>query len=204
MARLWVSELSYARSEKAIFSDINLEICSGQVLVLNGHNGAGKTSLLKVMAGLIKPDHGQILFQASEAAQPTHLHANDQAWLGDRCALKPQWTAMQNLNFLIDLRGETSHDPLHALDEFGLFAVRHDLVKTFSQGMKKRLALAALSLSARPVWFLDEPQAALDRQGIARFEQVLDRHLTRKGLAVVASHHDIAHPNALYCHLGGA
>ena len=204
MSRLWVTELSYSRSEKPIFSDLNFQITSGQVLVLTGHNGAGKTSLLKTLAGLIQPDRGQVFFQSPQDAMPRVLSADDQAWLGDRVAIKAQWSALQNLQFLSDLRSGTQSDPLNALDELGLFSVRHRLVKTFSQGMKKRLALAALSLTTRPVWLLDEPQAALDRQGIACFEKILDRHLSHHGLAVMASHHDFNHPNARLLPMGYA
>lgn len=211
MSRLWVTELSYARNEQPIFSDLNFQIRAGEVLVLSGRNGAGKTTLLKTLAGLIEPDVGGIFFQPGKhLSSPLHHH---QAWLGDRTTLKPQWTALQNLQFLVDLRGRPFHtssnnDPNHhldsllaALDFFELFKVRHQSVATFSQGMKKRLALAALSLCSAPLWLLDEPQAGLDQQGIARFEQMLDRHLSQQGLVVMASHHTFEHPNAHFLQL---
>ncbi|WP_044408519.1 heme ABC exporter ATP-binding protein CcmA [Thiomicrospira microaerophila] len=194
---LRVQGLSYARGHQLLFSDLCFEVDPGQLLLLIGHNGAGKSTLLKILAGLIEPDQGSIHFSHSIASdnhanQDNHAsQAPNQAWLGDRNALKMQWTALQNLAFLASLRPQNQLDPLKALDYFGLFAVRHQLVGRFSQGMKRRLALASLMLTSAPVWLLDEPQAALDTQGISQFEQMLDRHLEAGGIAVMAAHHAV-------------
>ncbi|UQB42340.1 heme ABC exporter ATP-binding protein CcmA [Thiomicrospira microaerophila] len=185
MARLLVQGLGYSRGHQMLFDDLSLELGAGQLLLLTGHNGAGKSTLLKLLAGLIEPDQGTILFHS-----PNDSHSN-QAWLGDRNALKLQWTALQNLEFLASLRPANHYDPFKALDYFGLFAVRHQSVSRFSQGMKRRLALASLLLTSAQLWLLDEPQAALDQQGIALFEQMLNQHLQAGGIAVMAAHHAV-------------
>jgi heme exporter protein A len=196
LTRLTVQGLQYTRGHQVLFDGLNLELEPGQLLLLTGHNGAGKSTLLKILAGLIEPDQGCIQF-SSLRSQDSNTHNNDepqlpnQAWLGDRNALKMQWTALQNLAFLASLRPQNQLDPLKALDYFGLFAVRHQLVGRFSQGMKRRLALASFMLTSAPVWLLDEPQAALDTQGISQFEQMLDRHLEGGGIAVMAAHHAV-------------
>lgn len=168
-----------------LFDDLSLELDAGQLLLLTGHNGAGKSTLLKLLAGLIEPDQGQIRFNSQNKSQL------NQAWLGDRNALKLQWTALQNIEFLASLRPSNHADPFKALDYYGLFSVRHQCVSRFSQGMKRRLALASLLLTSAEVWLLDEPQAALDQQGIVKFEQMLNQHLQAGGMAVMAAHHAV-------------
>ena len=197
MARLEVDQLAYARSQTPLFKDLSFNLHARQLLLLNGINGAGKTTLLKILAGLIEPDQGQIHFSLSDnsptrpAGKIAEPMINHQAWLGDRNALKPQWSALQNIEFLAQLRPQKPSDPLDALNYFGLFKQRHQPVKTFSQGMKRRLALASLLLSSAPLWLLDEPQAALDKQGIVLFEKMLDQHLAQGGLVVMAAHHTV-------------
>jgi heme exporter protein A len=168
-----------------LFDDLSLELDAGQLLLLTGHNGAGTSTLLKLLAGLLEPDQGKIQFNSQNSAQ------RNQAWLGDRNALKLQWTALQNLECLASLRPTNHTDPFKALNYYGLFAVRHQYVSRFSQGMKRRLALASLLLTSAEVWLLAEPQAALDQQGIERFEQMLNQHLHAGGMAVMAAHHAV-------------
>lgn len=190
LVNLLVKNLGFARNEQPIFTDLSFEVLPGKALVLAGANGAGKTTLLKILAGLIQPDQGEISY-VNQSLQPDLV-----AWLGVKNSLKLDWTALQNLEFLLSLRAGSAvqfqqDDYLTALHRFDLFAQRHQQVKKFSSGMQRRLALAALSLTQAKIWLLDEPQTALDKAGVAKFEQLLSEHLANSGLAVIASHQEI-------------
>jgi heme exporter protein A len=175
---LEASGVSFSRADQPILDRLSFRLEAGSLVRLSGRNGAGKSTLLKLLAGLLEPDQGEIRCYAPIA------------WLGDRNGLKLPWSALENLEFLADLRPRNRQNSLKALDQFGLFAQRHQPVSGFSQGMKRRLALASLSLTSAPVWLLDEPQASLDPTGVVLFENLLAQHLEQGGCAIVASHYD--------------
>lgn len=206
MPRLVVEEISYSRGSQLIIDNLSFQLARGELISITGHNGAGKTTLLKLIAGLLIPEQGLIQLCHADNGQILTPQSNHQAWLGHRNALKDTWTALENLQFLRQLRSANEFDPFKALSMVGLFKQRHTPVQTFSQGMKRRLALASLLLSDAPLWLLDEPQNSLDKEGIALFEQMLARHLENGGLAVMASHHalSLTSPNCRYLKLGSS
>lgn len=204
MPRLIAEAVSYSRGNQLVIDNVSFELAAGELLSITGHNGAGKTTLLKLIAGLLVPEQGAIKLCDTDNEQILTPQADHQAWLGHRNALKDSWTALENLQFLRQLRSPNEFDPLKALSRVELFKQRHQPVQTFSQGMKRRLALASLLLSSAPLWLLDEPQNSLDKEGIALFEQMLAAHLDAGGLAVMASHHalSLTSPNCRYLTLG--
>ena len=161
MLRLCIEGVSYARQTQPLFHQVNAEIHGGQLVLLEGANGVGKTTLLKMIGGLIEPEQGQIQLHCSEGvfSAPFPHH---QAWLGHRNALKEQLSAVENLRYLHPSIKPNERDIFAALDAYGLFAQRHRPLSTFSQGMKRRVALASLQLSDAPLWLMDEPQASLE------------------------------------------
>lgn len=204
MPRLVVEAVSYSRGSQLIIDNLSFELAAGELLSITGQNGAGKTTLLKLIAGLLVPEQGSVSLRHADNGVIFSPQADHQAWLGHRNALKDAWTGLENLQFLRQLRVANDFDPLQALSMVGLFKQRHQTVQRFSQGMKRRLALASLLLSSAPLWLLDEPQNSLDKEGIALFEQMLARHLDAGGLAVMASHHalSLTSPNCRYLTLG--
>lgn len=198
MCYLQARDLAFERDAKTIFRSVSFELNPSELLLVQGENGAGKTSLLRFIVGFLtgrglEECRATIQF-GQELNKLRPLASSDFIWLGDKNSLKPNWTALQNLKFLAALRGSfpDSSELLSALARFDLFHSRHDLVKTFSSGMQRRLALASLLVVKKDLWILDEPQLALDKQGRELFDEVLAGHLSLGRGAVVASHHPIS------------
>lgn len=180
--------LACRRGDRLLFEGLDLEVVAGRLLWLRGANGSGKTSLLRVLAGLARPAGGELVFDMPERVgggrgRPVYIgHAN---------ALKDDLTADESLRFLLHLDGVESSraERVEALRRFGLASRRDALVRTLSQGQRRRVALSRLVLStpATP-WLLDEPFDALDADGVLQLEQVLTAHVHGGGAAVVTSH----------------
>jgi len=189
-AGLGVRGLACERGGKPLFGPCNLELARGALLLVTGPNGSGKTTLLRALAGLTEANCERVQW-AGEAGDP-----GSAAWraricyAGHRTGHKDDLDAAENLALACALEGRrTSADErTQALARVGLARRTGLAVKRLSQGQKQRLTLARLALSARPLWLLDEPTSALDAEGREVFLRVLDEHLARGGVAVVATH----------------
>ena len=184
-----------------LFKALNFELRAGQLVWLRGANGSGKTSLLRVLAGLSKPDGGQLLW--NEQALTTSAEYRAQlVYMGHANALKDDLTALEALRFLTTLHGRAcSTERLEAaLRRLGVFHRRRLLVRMLSQGQRRRVALARLALEDRPgVWVLDEPFDALDDAGLALVQTLFRENLARGGRVLFTSHIPI-HPEGLALH----
>ena len=188
--RLSAHALSLARGPRRLFADLSWNLNSGQALVLRGANGSGKTSLLRVLAGLTAADAGEVRWNDRRWTPLCAGQRTASIYLGHNNALKDELTALENLDAAIAFDGvdATSSAMCGALDAAGL-AGRHQLhARQLSQGQKRRVGLARLSLSNKPLWLLDEPTNALDAEGVAFFSGILEQHLARGGVACVATH----------------
>lgn len=184
-----VSGLAVRRGERLLFEGLDLEVKAGETLLLRGPNGSGKTSLLLTLFGAIRPEAGRIEFVGGdpEAKRETAIHL-----LGHRPAVKSRLTVAENLGFWAALNGPTGEPVETALDQVGIGGLGEADAGHLSAGQTRRLALARLLVSARDIWLLDEPTAALDAQGEALVARLIDAHCERGGIAVAATHHDIA------------
>lgn len=188
------SDLGFARGQIMIFEAVNLTAKPGEVLMIRGGNGAGKTSLLRVLAGLSRASEGDFSFQMQNAkpvSGPAHGHME---WLGHGNAMKPGLTALQNLQFWSS-PSIKSVDLENALENSGLAGFEHRQQQTLSAGQRRRLALSRLWLSPHSVWYLDEPSSNLDARGVQLVENLLDAHCERGGTAIVATH-DMVRPKS--------
>lgn len=201
---LCAQNLSCIRAHRPLFKHLSFEVRSGQVLLIEGKNGAGKTSLLRILSGLRLADHGQVLWQNHPIHCANSDYRNYLSWLGHQSPLKGEQSAHENLQTLNHLTPQNSVSELQALTRVGLAKFKHKPVKQFSAGMKRRLALAKLLMSNTPLWILDEPQTSLDKSGIALFENMAQEHLAAQGLIIMTSHHDIGlNPTLVHrLHLG--
>lgn len=190
-----------ARAGRPLFSGLSFEVRAGQLVWLRGANGRGKTSLLRLAAGLASPESGRLLWNGeplSATRQPLYLgHAN---------ALKDDLSVGEALQFLLRLHGRaaTLADVQAALLRMGLHGWRDAPVRTLSQGQRRRVALARLAAEDQPgLWLLDEPFDALDADGVQRVNGLLGDHLQRGGGVLLTSHLpvDIGGPRPEIIHL---
>ncbi len=188
IARLEARSLTLFRGERALFRDLSFAVNAGEALILRGPNGVGKTSLLRVMAGLVLADGGEFFMDEQPPLSAAHRAAT--LYVGHANALKDEFSAEENLadQLALDVIHATRAQHLDALQRVGLLARRRVAARKLSQGQKRRISVARLLLSERPLWLLDEPTNALDETGVVLFLQTVDVHLARGGLAVIATH----------------
>lgn len=177
------------RGGMALTDALTVSVTSGQCLLLRGPNGAGKTTLLLTLAGVVTPIAGSFGLEGADAEE-RWLH-----YCGHRNAIKPRLTVLENLGFWRAVNGATGLETQAALDEVGLGSLAELDAGYLSAGQSRRLALARLLVSHRPLWLLDEPTASLDVEGHDLVTRLLDRHLDMGGFAVAATHDPITLPD---------
>ena len=177
-----------------MFANVEFALGSGEALVVTGANGSGKTTLLRMVAGLTQPTLGHLLWRGASVAAFDHALRAATLYIGHAAALKDEFTAEENLLSLAALHGAAADREAvrDALDEWSLG--RHDGVpaRVLSQGQRRRVALARMSLARRRLWVLDEPATALDASGVATLEKRVNAHLAGQGVAVIATHQPLA------------
>jgi len=188
-----VRGLSFARNEAPVFGPLDFAVESGEALLVQGGRGAGKTNLLRVLAGLLPAGAGSVEIDGRPAVPV--LRAKAIAYLGHLPALKGDLTAMENLEFLCGLHGKRrNQSPRNAMALVGLQGYEDALARQLSAGQKKRLSLARLWLSPAPLWLLDEPYANLDLEGIELVNRMVQAQLRSGGAALVTTHGAYAAP----------
>lgn len=179
--------LGFARNEEAIFGPLDFALHGGEVVLIEGDNGSGKTSLLKVLSGLLEPSSGEVLLNGTPLTLARLSH--QVALLGHLLGLKLELSALQNLRFAVGIGGtRPGITPRLALASVGLEGYEDQALRTMSAGQKKRVALARLLLVPASLWLLDEPYANLDRGGIELVNRLLDHHARGGGGALITSH----------------
>jgi len=189
--------LSCRRGERRLFSDLNVKVEPGTLLAVVGENGSGKTSLLRIFSSLLPPEQGSVLWEGQDIQQLKELYAGQLTYLGHLNGIKDDLTPLENLMSAMLLAGEpcSNNGAKEALKAIGLKRPIHHLPsKVLSQGQKRRVTLARLWLSTRPLWLLDEPFTSLDAASTNVVTQRLLAHLQRGGLAVVVTHQEVALP----------
>ncbi len=192
---LTASNLSCVRGHRTLFSDVSFTLSAGELLLVSGHNGAGKTSLLSLLAGFRSPDAGRIAWQGVSIDAAESDFRQQMVWLGHRNPLKPELTAIDNLQLLQSLRPHPTTSLTQALAQVGLGRHAHKRVAEFSAGMQRRLALASLLVCDAKLWICDEPQASLDAAGVVLFESLVSDFLASGGCVVMTSHHALGLPS---------
>lgn len=187
--RLVAKDLTLIRGGRPVLSDLSFTVRSGRALYLRGPNGVGKSSALMVLAGLLVPQGGSTAFEGGDPdAQPlSHLH-----YVGHDPAIKTGMSLAENLAFWVDVLGGNAGTVSQALSEAGLGGLDKIDAGMLSAGQTRRLALARLIAVPRPLWLLDEPTSALDSEGADWVARLISKHIASGGLAVIATHLDIA------------
>jgi heme exporter protein A len=188
--RLEVQALACERGQQPLFEGVSFALSAGTWLHLEGANGAGKTSLLRILSGLAPAAHGQVLWRGLPTGDAASAYRSERLYMGHQLALKDELTALENLMF----EAAIAHQPLsrsqalEALAEQGLRGREHLPLRVLSQGQKRRCALARLRPGQVPLWLLDEPFVALDAVAVERLRLQLSRHVALGGAVLYTSH----------------
>ncbi|MGB5246951.1 MAG: cytochrome c biogenesis heme-transporting ATPase CcmA [Woeseia sp.] len=189
---LSASSLALLRGERLLFRNVNFALNAGDALLIEGANGSGKTSLLRVIAGLLDPEEGEVAWRGNSIRQQRQTYCGNLVWYGHLSGCKRDLTLLENLRCEQSLRPQKSVTFATVITRLGLDDLVELPVRALSAGQQRRVALARLLLSAAPLWLLDEPLTNLDRAGQQLVTDMLSEHLAAGGLSVMASHHGVA------------
>ena len=190
---LSVSDLECQRGDRRLFSGVGFRLGDGELMYLQGRNGTGKTSLLRLLCGLLPPAGGEISWRGQPIKRLGEDYRRELCFLGHHNAIKEELTPLENLSTSAALAATPldTEQALDALAQLGL-AGREDLpCRYLSQGQKRRVALSRLVFDRRPLWLLDEPFVALDTAAVELVAGLIGAHLQRGGLAVLTTHQSV-------------
>lgn len=189
--------LTCIRGERQLFQNLNLTVTAGECLHVRGENGVGKTSLLRLLTGLSKPEAGEVLWNHQSIAKDPSIYHRELLFLGHRDALKEDLTALENLQLYavlddIHLPGDKA---LAALWRFGLRGRENLPVSCLSAGQKRRVLMARMLTRQAKLWILDEPFNALDIHAVQDLQGLIAEHVEQGGLVVLTSHQAVDLPH---------
>ncbi len=191
---LQAHQLACRRGDRLLFENVSFQVNDGELLLIEGHNGCGKTTLLKTLATLRYPDGGYVSWQGEPILKLADEFRSELTWLGHHNAIKLDLTAMENLKiacFLNDLV-VTDDEVLNALETMGLYGYEDLPVRSLSQGQKRRTSLAYLLLTQSKLWILDEPFSALDVKAVDFLQRVISQHIEKGGMVILTTHQEVA------------
>ncbi len=195
------------RGDRHVLRDVSFEGAAGQCVLLTGRNGAGKTSLIRVIAGLLDAEEGEVRWRGKPVRRLRHDFHAELSYLGHEPPLKGDLTARENLRFAIGIRRPVSLAEIDAaLARTSAQAFADRPVRTLSAGQRRRVALAGVLLANAVLWLLDEPTTNLDADGQQLVAELIREQLGRQGLVVAAMHHALEVPGGqvLRLELGAA
>lgn len=179
-----------------LFEGLDFALGPGELLLVEGRNGSGKTSLLRILAGMRLQEEGEVRWCGEPIQEVRGDYFDQIAYVGHLNGIKRELTPLENLRVTQALGRPSGIDLEVALEELGLAGFEDTPVQNLSAGQRRRLALARLLINDSLLWILDEPFTSLDREGMRRFEALVEGHLAGGGLAVMTAHHDVELPGS--------
>lgn len=186
---LHTRNLSCERGDRRLFTSLSFTLDGGRVLQIEGPNGSGKTSLLRVVSGLLRPDSGQVFWQGKPIQAQRNKYLQEIHYLGHLPGIKPELTPAEILRFAAAWHGGKPGLNIDAaLERVELYGFEDEPAATLSAGQRRRISLAGLLVSQARLWILDEPFTTLDVSGSAILEQLIEAHVQNDGCVIMASH----------------
>jgi len=191
---LQTRDLSCTRNDRLLFEHLDIGLEAGQMLVVEGPNGCGKTSLLRILTGLRLADGGEVLWRGEPIDRLAGDYFEQVNYVGHHDGVKHELSCLENLRLARAMGVPSQLDLDDVLDRVNLYAYGETEAGSLSAGQKRRLALARLIATDAMLWILDEPFTSLDKASMAIFSGMFEQHLLQRGVIVMTSHHDISLP----------
>ena len=190
---LEVENLSCVRGDRELFSGLSFSVAAGTLLQVTGSNGSGKTSLLRIICGLLEPAAGKIRWQGENIRSLGEEYFTALTYLGHRNGIKDELSALENLRIASGLNGIEISGPaaLSVLQQMGLEGCERLPARSLSEGQRRRAALARLGVCRSVLWVLDEVLTSLDKAAVTLVRSLLEDHLNGGGMAILATHQDL-------------
>jgi len=190
---LEVVDLECVRGDRRLFTNLSFSLSKGELLYLYGHNGCGKTTLMRAVCGLLQPTEGEIRWDGEPIRELSEEYTREVLYIGHKNGIKDDLTALENLRILSTLDGVhmTEEQAWDALERIGLRGFEDLPTQVLSQGQKRRVALARLLAHQAKLWILDEPFTALDKAAVELLQQVIREHLDQGGMAFLTTHQEV-------------
>jgi len=190
---LEVQNVGCVRGDRRLFDKINFSLTPGTVLHLTGPNGSGKTSLLRIICGLMAPEEGEIRWQGANIRSLAEEYFAAIIYIGHSIAVKEELTSLENLRISSGLAGidVTRKEAYSVLGKMGLTGRENLAARLLSEGQRRRSALARLLTCRAPLWVLDEVLTSLDKAAVVLMKSLIEEHLSKGGLAVIATHQEL-------------
>jgi heme exporter protein A len=183
--------LTLIRGENCLFKNLEFSVTSGELLLLEGQNGCGKTSLMRAIAGMLTLETGDIYWNDIAVGRQRQEFHGSLVWLAHRTGLKGDLTLVENLRFEASLRQQGNTDPKTIFERLRIDRLQRLPLRALSAGQQRRVALARMLMADVPLWLMDEPFTNLDREGRRLVMDLTSEHLARGGLCVMAAHQDV-------------
>jgi len=202
---LLANKLTCIRENRILFDELSFDVNAGDLIQIEGANGAGKTSLLRILAGLSLPYEGKVLYGQAPINQCREEYYQDLTFIGHLAGVKSEISAFENLSFNLTIQGDQLDNMSNAMGAVNLTGFEDVSASNLSAGQNRRIALARLWQSTSRIWILDEPFTAIDKAGVVALEQLFMKHVNQGGAIIFTSHQElqIANKNVIAINLNG-
>lgn len=190
-AQLTADALTLFRGDRCLFKGLSFALNSGELLLLRGSNGSGKTSLLRAIAGLLELESGTVYWNEVAVRKEPQIFQNSLVWMSHQPGFKGDLTLIENLHYEASLRPQSNQELDEVLNRLGLNRLKRLPMRSLSAGQRRRVALARMLLADAELWIMDEPVSNLDSEGRVLAMELVGEHLAADGMVIMAAHQDV-------------